>query len=178
VIKNANPNIAHPNRIRAAILTVSDKGSRGERIDQSGPALTRWLSERGVEIAVAAMVADEQSLIASALRQWSDSGDADLILTTGGTGVSPRDVTPEATVQVLHRVIPGFSEAMRAASLTKTPFAMVSRAVCGIRHRTLILNLPGSPTAAVENLEAVWPAVPHTIRKLQGDPADCAPPRK
>ncbi len=110
--------------------------------------------------------------------QWSDSGDADLILTTGGTGVSPRDVTPEATLQVLDRIVPGFSEAMRATSLGKTPYAMVSRAVCGIRKRTLILNLPGSPAGAVENLEAVWPAVPHAIRKLQGDMTDCAPPQK
>jgi molybdenum cofactor synthesis domain-containing protein len=164
-----------PNRIRATILTVSDKGSRGQRIDQSGPALARWLTERSVEVVASAMVADEQPLIASALQQWSDSGEADLILTTGGTGLSPRDVTPEATMQILHRVIPGFSEAMRAASLAKTPYAMLSRAVCGIRNRTLILNLPGSPAGAVENLEAVWPAVPHAIRKLQGDPADCVP---
>ncbi len=99
-------------------------------------------------------------------------------MTTGGTGLSPRDVTPEATQLVLDRVIPGFSEAMRAASLAKTPAAMLSRALCGIRKRTLILNLPGSPAAAVENLEAVWSAVPHAIRKLQGDPADCAQPQR
>ena len=167
-----------PNRIRATILTVSDKGSLGQRIDRSGPALAQWLTGRGVEIAASAMVADEQPLIAAALRQWSDSGETDLILTTGGTGLSPRDVTPEATMQVLDRIVPGFSEAMRAASLAKTPFAMLSRAVCGIRNRTLILNLPGSPAGAVENLEAVWPAVPHAIRKLQGDPTDCVPPQK
>ncbi len=167
-----------PNRIRAMILTVSDKGSRGQRVDQSGPALAHWLVERGVEIAASAMVADEQPLIARALQQWSDSGEADLILTTGGTGLSPRDITPEATLQVLDRVVPGFSEAMRAASLAKTPFAMLSRAVCGIRNRTLILNLPGSPAGAVENLEAVWPAVPHAIHKLQGDPTDCVPFQK
>lgn len=165
------------NPIRAAVLTISDKGSRGERIDQSGPALVRFLAAHGVEIAAVSLVADEQPLISQALRQWSDSGEADLVLTTGGTGVSPRDVTPEATQQVLDRIIPGFSEAMRAASLAKTPAAMISRALCGIRKRTLILNLPGSPAAAVENLEAVWAAVPHAIRKLQGDPADCAPPR-
>jgi molybdenum cofactor synthesis domain-containing protein len=175
---DANSNLDSLTRIRAAILTVSDKGSTGQRTDQSGPALSRWLSERGVRIAAEAMVADEQPLIASALQQWADSGDADLILTTGGTGVSPRDVTPEATVQVLQRIIPGFSEAMRAASLAKTPFAMISRGVCGDRNGTLILNLPGNPTAAVENLEAVWPAVPHAIRKLQGDPFDCVPPQK
>lgn len=166
------------NSFCAAVLTVSDKGSRGERIDRSGPALVRFLTERNVEIAAVALVADEQPLIAAALRQWSDSRQADLILTTGGTGLSPRDVTPEATQQVLDRVIPGFSEAMRAASLAKTPAAMLSRALCGIRNRTLILNLPGSPAAAVENLEAVWAAVPHAIRKLQGDPTDCAPPQK
>jgi molybdenum cofactor synthesis domain-containing protein len=167
--------MTEPNRIRAAILTVSDKGSSGQRTDQSGPALSQWLTARSVEIVASAMVADEQPLIASALRRWSDSGEADLILTTGGTGVSPRDVTPEATLKVLDRIVPGFAEAMRAASLAKTPFAMLSRAVCGIRHRTLILNLPGSPAGAVENLEAVWPAVPHAIKKLQGDPTDCAP---
>jgi molybdenum cofactor synthesis domain-containing protein len=163
--------------MRAAILTVSDKGSRGERKDQSGPALSQWLGERGVAIAASAIVADEQHLISKALQQWSDSGDADLILTTGGTGVSPRDVTPEATLLVLDRVIPGFSEAMRAASMVKTPYAMLSRAACGIRNRTLILNLPGSPAGAVENLEAIWSAVPHAIRKLQGDMEDCASPR-
>jgi molybdenum cofactor synthesis domain-containing protein len=162
--------------MRAAILTVSDKGSRGERTDQSGPALSQWLTGRGVEVVASALVADEQPLIASALRKWSDSAAADLILTTGGTGLSPRDVTPEATLQILDRVVPGFSEAMRAASLAKTPFAMLSRAVCGIRKRTLILNLPGSPAGAIENLQAVWPALPHAIRKLQGDMEDCAPP--
>jgi molybdenum cofactor synthesis domain-containing protein len=171
---DSDSNVA-ANPIRAAVLTVSDKGSRGERTDQSGPALSRWLSERGVEVAIQAMVADEQPLIADAIQKWADSGNADLILTSGGTGVSPRDVTPEATAQVVQRLIPGFSEAMRAASLAKTPFAMISRGVCGIRHRTLILNLPGNPAAAVENLEAVWPAVPHAIRKLQGDPSDCVP---
>ncbi len=163
--------------IRAAILTVSDKGSRGQRTDESGPALARWLSERGVEIAASALVADEQALIARTLEQWCDAGESDLVLTTGGTGVSPRDVTPEATLQVVERIIPGFSEAMRAASLAKTPFAMIARGVCGIRRRTLILNLPGSPAAAVENLEAVWAAVPHAIRKIQGDPSECAPPK-
>ncbi len=163
--------------IRAAILTVSDKGSRGQRTDESGPALARWLGEHGVEIAASALVADEQALIARTLEQWCDAGESDLVLTTGGTGVSPRDVTPEATLQVVERIIPGFSESMRAASLGKTPFAMIARGICGIRHRTLILNLPGSPAAAVENLEAVWAAVPHAIRKIQGDPSECAPPK-
>ena len=164
--------------IRAAILTVSDKGSRGQRTDESGPALAQWLGAKGVEIKASALVADEQALIARTLEQWCDAGEVDLVLTTGGTGVSPRDVTPEATLQVVERIIPGFSEAMRAASLAKTPFAMIARGICGVRNRTLILNLPGNPKAAVENLEAVWAAVPHAIRKIQGDPADCAPPKK
>jgi molybdopterin adenylyltransferase len=162
-------------RIRAAILTVSDKGARGDRTDRSGPALEEWLRQRRVEITATALVADEQAAIAEQLRAWADSGAADLILSTGGTGVSPRDVTPEATSQVLERVIPGFAEAMRAASVAKTPRAILSRAVCGIRRRSLILNLPGSPSGAVENLEAVWDAVPHAIAKLQGDSSECAP---
>jgi molybdenum cofactor synthesis domain-containing protein len=169
-------NPAAANTIRAAILTISDKGSRGERNDQSGPALAQWLTQRSVEVASTALVADEQLLISSALREWSDSAAIDLILTTGGTGLSPRDVTPEATEQVLDRTIPGFGEAMRAASLAKTPYAMLSRAICGVRKRTLIVNLPGSPAAAVENLEAIWAAIPHAIRKLQGDTQDCAAP--
>jgi molybdenum cofactor synthesis domain-containing protein len=161
--------------IRAAILTVSDRGASGERIDQSGPALQRWLTERGVEIVHSKLVADEQGPIAGTLRQWADFGEADLVVTTGGTGVAPRDVTPEATSQILHRIIPGLSEAMRAASLGSTPFAMLSRGLCGIRHRTLIVNLPGSPAAALENLATIWPAIPHAIRKLKGDASDCAP---
>lgn len=161
--------------IRAAILTVSDKGSRGERVDQSGPALAEWLIAHKAEVAATALVADEQPQISSALRKWADTAAADLILTTGGTGLAPRDVTPEATMEILDRLVPGFAEAMRFASLAKTPHAMLSRAVCGTRRRSLILNLPGSPAAAVENLEAVWPAIPHAIAKLQGDPNDCAP---
>jgi molybdenum cofactor synthesis domain-containing protein len=162
--------------MRAAVLTISDKGSRGERIDLSGPALSDWLVQRSFEISATAIIADEQSLIASALQQWADSAAADLIVTTGGTGLSPRDVTPEATLQILDRTVPGFAEAMRAASLTKTPYAMLSRAVCGIRKRALIINLPGSPAGAVENLEAIWPAIPHAVKKLQGDMEDCAKP--
>jgi molybdopterin adenylyltransferase len=161
--------------IRAAILTVSDKGSRGGRTDESGPALARWLGERGVAVRATAVVADERAVIARTLAGWADTEAADLILTAGGTGVAPRDVTPEATAQILERAIPGFAEAMRAASLAKTPRAILSRAVCGIRRRSLILNLPGSPSGAVENLAAVWSAVPHAIGKLQGDPSDCAP---
>jgi molybdenum cofactor synthesis domain-containing protein len=159
--------------MKAAILTLSDKGSRGERADLSGPALAAWLTERAVEIARTELIADEADLISAKLAEWADGGNFDLILTTGGTGVSPRDVTPEATERVLDRVIPGFGEAMRAASLSKTPHAMISRAVSGIRKRTLIVNLPGSPRGAIENLETLWPAIPHALEKIQGDMGDC-----
>ncbi|MGD0974716.1 MAG: MogA/MoaB family molybdenum cofactor biosynthesis protein [Candidatus Korobacteraceae bacterium] len=159
--------------MKAAILTLSDKGSRGERADVSGPALASWLTEREVEIARTEVIPDEADLISAKLAEWADGGEFDLILTTGGTGVSPRDVTPEATVRVLDRLIPGFGEAMRAASLAKTPQAMISRAVSGVRKQTLIVNLPGSPRGAIENLEAVWPAIPHALKKIQGDMGDC-----
>lgn len=160
--------------MRAGILTLSDKGARGERKDLSGPALTDWLRPHGVETVAYEMIPDEAGLISAKLVEWADSGEMDLILTTGGTGVSPRDVTPEATMQVLDRVIPGLGELMRFRSLAKTPSAAISRAVAGIRGRTLIINLPGSPRGAVENLEAVWEAVPHAVAKIQGDPSECA----
>ena len=162
--------------MKAAILTLSDKGSRGERADASGPALSSWLAERGVETTRTEIIPDEAELISARLTEWADSGLFDLILPTGGTGVSPRDVTPDATMKVLDRVIPGFGEVMRMRSLQKTPHAMISRAVAGIRGATLIINLPGSPRGAVENLEAVWPAVPHAVEKIQGDTRECALP--
>ncbi len=160
--------------MKAGILTLSDKGARGERTDLSGPALTDWLGRHGVETAVYEMIPDDMELISAKLAEWADSGAMDIILTTGGTGVSPRDVTPEATMKILERVIPGLGELMRFRSLAKTPSAAISRAVAGIRGRTLIVNLPGSPKGAVENLEAVWDAVPHAVAKIQGDPSDCA----
>lgn len=161
--------------MKAAILTLSDKGSRGERADASGPALVAWLAERGVETVRTEIIPDEADLISARLAAWADAGDANLILTTGGTGVSPRDVTPDATMTILDRLIPGFGEVMRMRSLQKTPNAMISRAVAGIRGTALIINLPGSPRGAVENLEAVWPAVPHAVEKIQGNTRDCAP---
>jgi len=160
--------------VKAGILTLSDKGARGERTDLSGPALTDWLGRHGVETAVYEMIPDDMELISAKLAEWADSGAMDIILTTGGTGVSPRDVTPEATMKILERVIPGLGELMRFRSIAKTPSAAISRAVAGIRGRTLIVNLPGSPKGAVENLEAVWDAVPHAVAKIQGDPSDCA----
>jgi molybdopterin-guanine dinucleotide biosynthesis protein MobB len=162
--------------MKAAILTLSDKGSRGERADASGPALSNWLAERGVEIRRTAIIPDEAAQIAATLVEWADCGEFDLILTTGGTGVSPRDVTPDATQSVVERVIPGFGEMMRLKSMEKTPHAMISRAIAGIRGKTLIINLPGSPKGAIENLDAVWAAVPHAVVKIQGDQSECATP--
>lgn len=159
--------------MKAAVLTVSDRGASGERADQGGPLLREWLADRGVVVCLSQTVPDEVEKIAEVLRQWADQEQPDVILTTGGTGVSPRDVTPEATMQVLDRLLPGFGELMRSESLKITPMAIVSRAVAGIRRQTLIINLPGSPRGAVENLGAVWAAVPHTVAKVKGDSTDC-----
>ncbi len=159
--------------MRAAILTLSDKGSRGERVDKSGPALASWLAERGVETVESRIIADEFDEIVAVLTEWADADVADLILTTGGTGVSPRDTTPEATLQVVERVIPGLGELMRLKSMEKTTMAALSRAVAGIRNRSLIINLPGSPKASLENLEAVWPTLGHAVEKIRGGQEDC-----
>ncbi len=159
--------------MRAAILTLSDKGSRGERVDESGPALADWLALRGVTTVQSRVIADEHEQIVAVLSEWADSDAADLILTTGGTGVSPRDITPEATLQVVERVVPGLGELMRLKSLAITPMASLSRAVAGIRKQSLIINLPGSPKGAVENLEAVWPTLGHAVEKIRGGQDDC-----
>jgi len=160
-------------QIRAAILTLSDKGARGERVDESGPALAAWLAERGVRTVHSQIIPDDFDTIVKTLTEWADRDLADLILTTGGTGVSPRDVTPEATMRVTERLIPGIGELMRLKSLEKTPMASLSRAVAGIRGQSLIINLPGSPKAALENLEAVWPVIGHGVEKIRGDQQDC-----
>ncbi|MFA7059358.1 MAG: MogA/MoaB family molybdenum cofactor biosynthesis protein [Pedobacter sp.] len=159
--------------MKAAILTLSDKGARGERVDESGPALAAWLADKGVRTVHALIIPDEFDMIVSTLVEWADTDVAELILTTGGTGVSPRDVTPEATLRVVERVIPGISELMRLKSLEKTPMASLSRAVAGIRRHTLIINLPGSPKGALENLEAVWPVIGHAVEKIRGYGGDC-----
>ncbi len=160
--------------LRTAILTISDRGSKGERQDLSGPALRERLGEAEAFIVVdERIVSDEPDEIKAALTNWCDSGSMALILTTGGTGFSPRDLAPEATMAVVDRPAPGFAEAMRLESLKITPHAMISRAVAGIRGSTLIINFPGSPKAARECLEVVLPALPHALEKLAGDPSDC-----
>jgi len=159
--------------IRVGVLTISTRGSRGERPDESGPTIESLVRERvGARIAQAQMLPDSQPDIQAVLAQWADGGSIDLILTTGGTGFAPSDVTPEATRRVIDREAPGLAEAMRAASLKVTPHAMLSRGVAGIRGRTLIVNLPGSPKAVREGLEVILPVLPHAIALLRETPGE------
>ena len=159
---------------QAAVITVSDKGSAGLREDTGGPLVAGILREAGYEVSVTAIVPDEQGIIESKLIECADSCGADLIVTTGGTGFSVRDVTPEATIAVCQRLTPGIPEAMRYESLKITPRAMLSRSAAGIRGRTLIINLPGSPKAARENLNAVLPSLGHGLAILTGGATECA----
>lgn len=156
-----------------AILTVSDKGWSGERQDRSGEAIREIISSLDVRILDYDVVPDEKELIAEKLIRWADNGSLDVILTTGGTGLGPRDVTPEATLSVVDRAVPGFAEAMRADSLKKTPRAMLSRATAGTRGTCLIINLPGSPKAVRECLESILPALPHAVEILKGQISEC-----
>jgi molybdopterin adenylyltransferase len=158
----------------AGIITVSDKGSQGKRQDLSGPAIAEMLAGAGIQIKKTLIIPDEVDQISEAIIQFADVEKLDLILTTGGTGVSPRDLTPDATLKVIDKEVPGMAEAMRLASMKITPHAMISRAIAGIRGRCLIINLPGSPKGAKENLAAVLPALQHTIEKIKGDDRDCA----
>lgn len=155
--------------LRFGILTVSDRSSRGERPDTSGPALIEQVGKYGWQVVWDDIVPDDAKILAETLTQWVDGGQLDVILTTGGTGFSPRDVTPEATLAVVERQAPGLAEAMRTESLKITPHAMLSRAVAGIRGRTLIVNLPGSPKAACENLGFIAAVLPHAVQLLQED---------
>jgi molybdopterin adenylyltransferase len=157
--------------MRIAILTISDRSARGERADQSGPALSQTVTTYGWQVVKVAILPDEMSQICDLLIDWADSGMIDIILTTGGTGFSPRDITPEATLAVIQRSAPGLVEAMRTASIKITPHAMLSRAVAGIRDKTLIINLPGSPKAALENLAVIYPVLPHAVQLLKNDPS-------
>jgi molybdopterin adenylyltransferase len=156
--------------MRFGILTISDRSSRGERPDASGPALLEAIVAQGWQVLRMHIVPDNSSDIRQVLLDWSESGDLDVILTTGGTGFSPRDLTPEATQAVIERPTPGIAEAMRAASLQVTPHAMLSRAMAGIRRRTLIVNLPGSPKGALENLQVILPVLLHAVALLAEDP--------
>ncbi len=158
---------------RCGVLTLSDKGARGEREDTSGPLLQEMLRAQGYEIAATLIIPDQQPLIEQTLISWVDEQGLDLIVTTGGTGVSPSDRTPEATRAVIEREVPGLAEAMRQASLRTTIQAVWSRGIAGIRKECLILNLPGSRKAAGENLEAVLPALEHGLEKLKGSEVDC-----
>jgi len=158
--------------IRAAILTLSDKGSRGEREDLGGPLIREMIKTISAKVLFYEIIPDEKELIKEKLIEHSKK--VDLIITTGGTGLSPRDVAPDATLEVIEKEIPGIAEAMRMAGLKKTNRAMLSRAVAGVKGRTLIINLPGSPRAVKEGLEAIMDVIPHAIEKIKGSTDDCA----
>ncbi len=156
--------------LRFGVLTVSDRSSRGERPDRSGPALVQRIVANSWEVTRQEIVPDDRDVLRSTLVAWADSGMVDIVLTTGGTGFGPRDVTPEATLAVIDREAPGLAEAMRLASAAKSKHAMLSRAIAGLRGRVLIINLPGSPKGAVENLETVLPVLEHAVQLLREDP--------
>lgn len=160
--------------IRAAVVTVSDKGFAGTRVDGSGPTLQALLRGEGAEVGEPQLVPDEQELIEHLLRELSDSGDIDLILTTGGTGLAPRDRTPEATLAIADRLVPGFGEAIRSSSLAITPHGMLTRGVSVLRGRTLIINMSGSPKACREQFAVVAPALSHAVETLRGQAYECA----
>jgi molybdenum cofactor synthesis domain-containing protein len=162
--------------IHAGIITVSDKGSQGKREDLSGPAIAEMLAGAAIVIKNTIIIPDETDKIKEAIIDFADAKKLDLILTNGGTGVSPRDLTPDATLAIIDKEVPGMAEAMRHQSLLITPHAMISRAVAGIRGKCLIINLPGSPKGAKENLAVVLPALKHAIEKIKGDDSECASP--
>lgn len=155
--------------LKFGILTISDKGSRGQRHDESGLTIRDRLSLSGSDVVKYEIVPDEMDIITDKLAEWADEGDVDVILTTGGTGLSPRDVTPEATLAAVDRVVPGLAETIRAETFKKTPFAILSRAMAGIRGRCLIINLPGSTRAVRECLEVVLPVIPHAVEIITGE---------
>ena len=157
---------------KVGVLTISDKGSSGQRADISGDYMVKAFRNADIEVSRYEIVADEENLISSTLATWADSGELGLIVTTGGTGISPRDVTPEATLKVIEKELTGIVELMRAIGYKKTPTAVLSRAVAGIRGKCLIVNLPGNPRAVQEYLELLLPVVPHAIKMMQGGSGD------
>ena len=157
----------------AGILVISDRGWRGERLDKSGQVAKEFISRLGIEVAKYEVVPDEAEIISKKLREWSDAVGLDLIVTSGGTGLSPRDVTPEATLAVIDKIIPGLTEAMRMATMKRKPEAILSRAVAGSRGKCLIVNLPGSPKAVKECLEVILPVLPHALEILGGKISEC-----
>jgi len=159
---------------KAGVLTISDKGSRGERVDESGKAAAEMLQKTGFDVTRLEIVPDNIRKIAETLIKWADKEKLSLIITSGGTGLSPTDLTPQAMKEVIDYEVPGIAEAMRAESLKMTPHAMLSRAIAGVRGKCLIINLPGSPRGVQENLSVVLPALRHGLAKLAGDPSDCA----
>ncbi len=163
-----------PRPFQAAVITLSDKGAAGQRRDESGPAIAARLTREGYEVVEQLLLADDRAALQKQLIRLADQRQLDLILTTGGTGFSPRDITPEATMAVADRPAPGIAEAIRAASLAVTPRAMLSRAVSAIRGKTLIVNLPGSPKAVAESMEVFLPQMPHALTLLRGEGGDCA----
>lgn len=162
--------------LSVGVITASDKGSRGEREDLSGALLKELVKEIEGEVVAYVVLPDEQQLLAQKMREWADDLGLDLILTTGGTGFSLRDVTPEATKDVADRMVPGIAEVMRSESMKITPKAMLSRAVSALRKRTLIINMPGSPKAVKECWQAISPALPHGLQILKGEASECATP--
>ncbi len=156
------------------VLTISDKGWRGEREDSSSEVIREMASSVGAQVAKYDIVPDERDFISQRLMEWADAGTLDVVITTGGTGLAERDVTPEATLAIIDRLVPGLAEAMRVETLKKTPLAMLSRAVAGVRNRTLIINLPGSPKGVEECLQVILPALPHAIEVIKGEAGECA----
>jgi molybdenum cofactor synthesis domain-containing protein len=162
-------------KYKAAIITVSDRGAKGEREDRSGPSIKSMIEDL-YEVEEMIIVPDEEEIISKTIERLVDENKIDLVITTGGTGVSPRDVTPEATKKVIEKEIPGFSEIMRIESYKLTPHGIISRGVCGIRGKSVIINLPGSPNAATQCLSYVLPALPHALSKVKGSTEECGTP--